>query len=134
MDLRHLRYFVAVAETGSFRRAAERLEIGQPPLSVQIKHLEKELGAALFERTTRVVRLTPAGNLLLPQARALLAGAQRFREDAQRAARGEFGSLALGTIPSSLGPVLAAALRHFRAAMPAVRISVSERRAPEQLG
>ena len=73
MQLRHLRYFQAVAQEGSFTRAAEKLHMAQPPLSRQIRQFEEELGVALFERTTRALRLTEAGRFLLEQSRLLTA-------------------------------------------------------------
>src|SRR4051795_6550635 len=96
MELRHLRYFVAVAEERHFGRAAERLHIAQPPLSQQIRRLEAELGAPLLHRTTRRVELAPAGEVLLARAREILAAVDAAAEDARRAARGEFGRLAIG--------------------------------------
>jgi DNA-binding transcriptional LysR family regulator len=114
MELRHLRYFVAVAEERHFGRAAERLHMAQPPLSQQIRRLEAELGATLLHRTTRSVELAPAGEVLLVRAREILAAADAATEDTRRAARGEFGRLAVGFTGSAtyaLLPQLAAALR-----------------------
>ena len=96
MELRHLRYFVAVAEALSFTRAAERLHIAQPPLSMQIRALEEELGAALFHRTKRRVSLTAAGHAFLLRARQILADAETARDEVGRAARGELGRLRIG--------------------------------------
>jgi DNA-binding transcriptional LysR family regulator len=133
MELRHLRSFVAVAEEKSFRRAAERLNMAQPPVSTQIQQFEKELGVHLFERTSRSVRLSRASEDLLPLARSVLAGAERFLRMAEQVAEGEVGTLSIGYLPSSLGPLLANALRSFHAAHPNVQISLAEQRAPQQI-
>ncbi len=114
MELRQLRYFVAVAEERHFGRAAARLHIAQPPLSQQIRRFEAELGEPLLYRTTRSVELAPAGEVLLERAREILAAVDSALEDARRAARGEYGRLALGFTGSStyeLLPAIAAALR-----------------------
>src|SRR5262249_41019563 len=96
VELRHLRYFVAVAEELNFSRAAERLHMAQPPLSVAIRQLEQELGTSLFERTSREVRLTESGVALLDGARRTLAEAEAAFTAARRAAAGEVGSLRIG--------------------------------------
>ena len=114
MELRHLRYFVAVAEERHFGRAAEHLHMAQPPLSQQIRRLEAELSVTLLHRTTRSVELAPAGEVLLVRAREILAAVDDASEDTRRAARGEFGRLAVGFTGSAtyeLLPKLAAALR-----------------------
>jgi DNA-binding transcriptional LysR family regulator len=114
VELRHLRYFVAVAEERHFGRAAERLHIAQPPLSQQIRRFEAELGEPLFYRTTRSVELAPAGEALLERAPAILAAFDAAVEDARRAALGEYGRLAIGFTGSStyaMLPSLAAAMR-----------------------
>ncbi len=124
MELRHLRYFVAVAEERHFGRAAERLHIAQPPLSQQIRRLETELGTTLLHRTTRRVELAPAGEVLLARAREILAAVDAAAEDTRRAGRGEFGRLAIGFTGSAtyeLLPTLAAALR---AALPGVELEL----------
>src|ERR1035437_2771642 len=133
MELRHLRYFVAVATEKSFRRAAERLHISQPPLSMQIKRFEGELGLELFERTSRSVRLSPAGENLLPLATSILDAADRLKTAAKQSAEGAIGSLSIGYLLSSLGPLLAEAMRTFHAAHPNVQISLIEQRAPQQI-
>jgi DNA-binding transcriptional LysR family regulator len=114
VELRHLRYFVAVAEERHFGRAAERLHIAQPPLSQQIRRFEAELGEPLLYRTTRSVELAPAGEALLERAREILAAFDSAVEDARRAARGEYGRLAIGFTGSStyaMLPTIAAAMR-----------------------
>jgi DNA-binding transcriptional LysR family regulator len=120
VELRHLRYFVAVAEERHFGRAAARLHIAQPPLSQQIRRLEAELGAPLLRRTTRSVELAPAGEVLLGRAREILAAVDAATEDARRAARGEFGRLAIGFTGSATYALLPALAGALRAALPGV--------------
>jgi DNA-binding transcriptional LysR family regulator len=111
-DLRQLRYFVAVAEELNFTRAAERLHMAQPPLSAAIRQLEEQLGVALFERTTREVKLTTAGRALLDRAPKLLAEADELFAAVQAVERGPSGRLTLGVAPPArygLGPELSAA-------------------------
>jgi DNA-binding transcriptional LysR family regulator len=113
VELRHLRYFVAVAEERHFGRAAARLHIAQPPLSQQIRRFEAELGEPLLYRTTRSVELAPAGVVMLERAREILAAADAAVEDARRAARGEYGRLAIGftgSVTYAILPSVAAAL------------------------
>jgi DNA-binding transcriptional LysR family regulator len=126
VELRHLRYFIALAEEGSFVRASERLHISQPPLSTQIKDLESELEVRLFERTNRGVVLTPAGNAFYAEARAVLARLQQACIAAQRANRGEQGSLEVGFISIADYNVLPAALKFFRAHHPGVAVQLHE--------
>lgn len=124
MELRHLRYFVAVAEERHFGRAAARLHIAQPPLSQQIRRLEAEFGEPLLYRTTRSVELSPAGEVLLQRAREILASVDVAVEDAHGASRGEYGRLAIGFTGSStyaMLPALAAALRQE---LPQVRLDL----------
>ena len=97
MELRHLRYFVAVAEERSFTGAAHRLGIKQPPLSLQIQRLEKETGTPLFHRLTRGVELTDAGKLLYEEARIILAQVEQATTDVRRRARGETGQINIGS-------------------------------------
>jgi len=97
MELRHLRYFIAVAEELNFTRAAERLGINQPPLSSQIRQLEKEFGAPLFLRRVRGVKLTDAGKLLLEEARVILGQIERVSTGVRRLGRGEIGQVIVGS-------------------------------------
>ncbi|KJH66957.1 DNA-binding transcriptional regulator, LysR family [Chromobacterium violaceum] len=127
MELRHLRYFLAVAEELHFTRAAERLHIGQPPLSQQIQALEAELGAPLFRRHQRKVELTAAGQQLLPRARQILADSAAAAAAVRRAADGETGELRIGFTSSlPLTPILHHSLQHYRQAYPEVRLTLSE--------
>jgi DNA-binding transcriptional LysR family regulator len=134
MELRHLRYFVAVAEELNFTRAAARLHIGQPPLSMQIRDLEGEIGVRLFERTQRRVALTPAGQCFLEHAYRILGGVGEAVADAQRAARGELGELRVGfTASLPFTDLLPDALHAYRARYPAVRLHLREMFTTEQL-
>lgn len=120
MELRHLRSFVAVAEERHFGRAAARLHMAQPPLSQQIRRLEAELGVTLLHRTTRSVELAPAGEVLLVRAREILASVDRATEDTLRAARGEFGRLAVGFTGSATYALLPQVAAALRSALPGV--------------
>ena len=111
MDLRQLKYFVAVAEERHMGRAAERLHLSQPPLSRQIQSLERELGVQLFIRTARGVDLTDAGQALLQDARAIRLLAAQAGERAQRVGKGELGTLDVGVFGSSLLNVFRGCLR-----------------------
>ncbi|MGF7155369.1 LysR substrate-binding domain-containing protein [Novosphingobium gossypii] len=134
MELRHLRYFVCVAEELHFGNAAQRLGISQPPLSQQIRALEEQLSVPLFERTSRSVRLTEAGVHFLPQARETLAQADRAARIARLAQAGEVGRLSLGFSPSvPFTPYVVDALARFRVDYPAVGIELNELPAEEQL-
>jgi DNA-binding transcriptional LysR family regulator len=127
MELRHLRYFVGVAEELHFARAAARLGISQPPLSQQIGQLEAELGVRLFERTSRSVQLTSAGLAFLPAARATLEQAERAITIAHRAARGQLGELNLGFNASApFVPMIARSIFAFRQAFPDVKLNLTE--------
>ncbi len=127
MELRHLRYFLAVAEEGNFTRAAARLGIGQPPLSQQIRDLETEIGAMLFHRVPHGAELTAAGAAFLPEAKASLAAAEKARLAAQSANRGETGRLSLGfTASSAFNPIVSTTIRRFQARWPDVQLSLQE--------
>jgi len=127
MELRHLRYFIAVAEELHFTRAAERLHIGQPPLSHAIQVLESDVGAQLFERTKRSVRLTGAGALFLADARRILALAAQATDTARRAQRGEAGELRIGfTFSTRLTPLFATVINRYRQQFPAVSLTLHE--------
>jgi DNA-binding transcriptional LysR family regulator len=128
MELRQFRYFVAVAEELHFTRAAERLHIGQPPLSLQIQSIERELGVMLLKRTRRKVELTPAGELFLHEARLALSQAARAIDTAKRAAKGEMGTLRLNFITSvPLVDVFTRAVRSFRQQVPDVHLELKIR-------
>jgi len=122
MELRHLRYFVAVAEELHFGRAARRLRVAQPPLSQQIRDLEAELKIRLFHRTSRRVELSVEGGIFLEQARRVLAQAERAVEVARAAGRGEAGGLAIGFVTSAVFTLLPAILREFHALHPKVEM------------
>ncbi|MET3132489.1 DNA-binding transcriptional LysR family regulator [Oxalobacteraceae bacterium GrIS 1.11] len=126
LELRQLRYFIAVAEELHFGRAARRLHMTQPPLSQTILALEELLGTALFQRSRREVGLTPAGLALLPEARRILEQARQLPELARRAATGEAGRLTLAFVSSADYSVLPPFLRAHRAAFPQVSISLRE--------
>jgi DNA-binding transcriptional LysR family regulator len=133
MELRHLRYFVAVAEELHFGRAAERLHIAQPPLSRQIRDLERELGTALFERGARGVTLTVAGRAFLPEARLTIAQAERALRTAQRAAQGETGRLRVGFVDAAThSGILPDVLAFFRMHLPSIGLSLFEMDALQQ--
>lgn len=124
MELQQLRYVVAIAETNSFTRAAERCLVVQSALSHQVARLERELGARLFERTSRRVRLTPAGAAFLPAARQCLDAAERAAAEASSAVGVVRGRLAVGLIPTVAAVDLPVALREFRQAYPHVRVNL----------
>lgn len=133
MELRHVRYFVAVAEELNFRRAAERLHLAQPALSTQIKSLEDELGVRLLERTTRSVKLTHAGRVFLDEARAVLGAAAHAEQRARKAGHGLLGVLRVGVIAPAANAWLAGILRGFHQRYPGVQLSLFDLTSPEQL-
>jgi DNA-binding transcriptional LysR family regulator len=126
IELRHLRYFVAVAEELHFGRAAERLHLAQPPLSQQIRKLEDLLGYALFTRTSRSVSLTPAGEALLQRARRTLRNVQRDIDETRSIGHGDVGSLHIGFIGSAMLTTLPGIFRSYREAYPRVRLHLHE--------
>jgi DNA-binding transcriptional LysR family regulator len=127
MELRHLRYFVAVASEGNFTRAAAALGMQQPPLSQQIRDLERELGFDLFRRLPRGVALTPGGAVFRDEAVAILAAAEHAVKRARRAASGTEGSLSLGFTSSAMSHKLAPEMiRRFRLEHPAVELVIQE--------
>ncbi|MGE5170955.1 MAG: LysR family transcriptional regulator [Rudaea sp.] len=134
MDLRVLRYFVTVAATRNFGRAAAALSISQPPLSRQIRGLEAELGVDLFVREPRGVRLTAAGAALLPQARRLLRESDALVAGARQLARGEVGVVRLGFISTAAYNVLPRVLPSFRRARPGIRLTLVESTTDAQIG
>lgn len=126
MELRHLRYFVAVAEELHFGRAAKRLFMAQPPLSQQIRQLEDEIGTPLFIRANRRVQLTAAGTAFLDEARIILARVEQAVSSAQRAGRGETGWFGVGFVASAIYDVLPRILRRFREQFPDVELVLTE--------
>lgn len=132
MDLRHLRYFLAVAEEGHFGRAAKRLNIVQPALSMQIKALEEELGGALFIRTSRHVELTEAGRLLQTEAQRTLAQVEHTRLAVARSLRGETGRVRVGFAGNAIfSGKMIADLRQFHRTYPDAELVIQEV-APQQ--
>lgn len=127
MELRHIRYFLAVADERNFTRAAARLGVAQPPLSIQIRDLEAEIGARLFRRTPRGAELTQAGEAFLHTVGAVPEVVARAVHAARQAARGETGRLRLGvTSSAALNPVVSGAVRAFRRAYPEVDFMLEE--------
>ena len=133
MELRHLRYFVVVAEELHFRRAAERLHMSQPPLSQQIRALEQEIGAPLLLRNQRKVELTAAGAAFLERAREILAAVDDAALEARRVQRGEVGRLAIGFVGSAMYSFVPELLRAFRERYPDVTLRLHELGTSEQL-
>lgn len=126
MELRHLRYFVTVAEELNFGRAAERLYISQPPLSRQIHQLEAEVGTPLFTRSNRSVELTDAGLAFLKDARSILGDVDSAVQNTRRIGRGEKGWFGVGFVPSAIYDVVPTILRRFREQYPDVELVLRE--------
>ena len=133
VELRHLEYFVAVAEELHFGKAAARLRMAQPPLSQQIRKLEEELEVQLFYRTKRHVQLTEVGEIFLEEARQTLAQAAHAREMAQKAGRGELGRLAIGFVGSAVSEALPLLLVRFRERFPDVELTLRELTTSQQI-
>lgn len=134
MELRHLRYFVAVAAERNFTRAADKLGIGQPPLSQQIKSLERELGVDLFIRTPQGAELTRAGEAFLVEARRVLDDAERAALVAQRAARGESGQIRIGfTGSAAFNPLVPSLIQRYKQRFPDVDLTLEEANTPQLL-
>lgn len=133
ITLAQLRCFTAVAEDLNFRRAARRLNMTQPPLSRQVQGLEHEVGAALMDRSTRAVRLTPAGQSFARSARRILQEAAEAVQDAQRIARGDAGSLTLGFTAASSYVFLPRLVALLRTHLPALALSLREMTTSQQL-
>lgn len=127
MELRHLRYFLAVAEEGNFRRAAERVGIAQPPLSSQIKDLEEELGVRLFHRLPRGAELTEAGEAFLTEVQVIVGHLDYAKKMALRGAAGEFGWLRIGfTGSAAFNEAVPKTIRAFRREYPKVELLLAE--------
>jgi DNA-binding transcriptional LysR family regulator len=133
MELRHLRYFVAVAEEQNVTRAAARLHVSQPPLSRQIRDLEDELGVALFEHRARTVRLTEAGRIFLQEARAVLQRTDEAIEVVKAVASGRSGRIHVGYAPSLTVEILPHTLRAFQESHPGVRVQLHDLSTQEML-
>jgi DNA-binding transcriptional LysR family regulator len=133
MELRHLRYFVTLAEELHFGRAAERLHIAQPPLSQQIRQLEGELGFELFYRTKRNVQLTEAGHVFLGEVQQIMRQLQQAIQVGRQTSRGEIGQLVVGFVSSAAYNILPTILRTFRSCVPGVRLELHELTTDQQL-
>jgi DNA-binding transcriptional LysR family regulator len=126
MELRHLRYFCAVADWHGFNRAARALHTSQSSISAQIRNLEQEIGVTLFNRAQSRLSLTPAGEKFLEEARQLVKGADRAVDVAQRTARGEIGSLSIGFVIWGTGAFFPGIIRAFRELYPGVQLFLTE--------
>ncbi len=133
MELRHLRYFVVVAEELNITRAAQRLQMAQPPLSQQIHQLEEDLGVTLFHRRNRRIELTDAGQIFLEEARRTLAQAEHARRMAQRAQRSEIGRIVIGFVSETTYDLLPAMLQAYRARFPQVEVILREMTTTQQV-
>lgn len=133
MELRHLRYFVAIAEEENFRRAADKLHVSQSPLSRQMQQLEEEISAELFEASGRGVRLTPAGRLFLEKAKAIIASVEAAAKEAKETAEGRIGTITIGFEGgSSLFDTLSTLISRFRKRAPRVNVELFPMSSAEQ--
>jgi DNA-binding transcriptional LysR family regulator len=126
VELRQLRYFVAIAEEGSFSRAAQRLHVSQPPLSTQIKNLEQHVGTRLLARTNRGVSLTAPGRVFYEEVRGVLARLDSACSKALQTDQGDVGTLAIGFVSIADYGILPPALKHFRTQFPLVEVQLHE--------
>jgi DNA-binding transcriptional LysR family regulator len=126
VELRHLRYFVAVADNGGFGRAAQLLHVAQSAISEQVRDLEEELGAPLFDRNNRNVRLTPEGEVFLADARAILAQVEKATANIKKSLHGEIGRLAIGFFAGGTGAFFPAVIKEFRGRFPEVQVTLIE--------
>ncbi len=133
MELRHLRYFCAVAQHHSFTVAAQQLHVSQSGVSGQVRALEKELGVALFRRSQREVTLTPEGILFFDEAREILLRTERAVELAVRASQGQTGKITLGLCGPVTAPILPGLIRKFRQQFPGAVVAIKEREPAEQV-
>lgn len=133
MELRHLRYFIAVAEHLNFSEASRRLHVAQPAISQSILDLEDELGAKLLLRNRRRVELTAAGTAFFAEASEIIRRAEDSKTTAQRAARGEVGCLRIGFTPAAAGPILSTVIKPYRKRYPKVDVRVYDMDSEEQL-
>lgn len=133
MELRHLRYFLEITHDLNMTKAAERLHISQPPLSRQIKQLEDELGADLFERSGGKLRLTPAGKFLIKKATIILGAVEETQIAMKRIGKKGHGWLNIGFVPSTIYGFLPEFLRHYRSVNPKIEISLSELMSQDQV-
>lgn len=126
MELRHLRYFCAVADSGTFSKASQELHISQSAISEQIADLEHEIGGPLLDRTQRRARLTPQGELFLAEARKTLLASERAIDLTRRSLKGEIGTLAVGFFLWGAGGFFARLIREYRKLNPQIRLSLYE--------
>jgi len=133
MELRHLRYFVAVAEQLHFRHAAEIMHIAQPALSQQIRQLEEEIGVTLFERSRHKVRLTPAGKAFYENAQRILQNADRAVTKARKVESGDAGTIRIGFVSTAAIRVLPVAMKKFQKQVPLAEVELNELAAGEQI-